>query len=106
MQNELKKLIEIAIEKDSIANCRQVYDCLTDYLCDNNCNLNFYSRKPCMFESYGTILNFEEIDRAFLDFDKRHLDLIVKVLNYFAYTPLALVLGSYLRGKLQLSTKP
>lgn len=76
------------------ANSRQVYDHLVDYLYDSDCH------SGGMFESYGVILDFVTIEKEVTHaFEKDLLLTLVEVLRNNVYTPLALVLASYLEAR-------
>lgn len=75
-------------------NSRLVYDHLVDYLYDSDCH------SGGMFESYGVLLDFVAIEKAVTNaFDKNMLLTLVEVLRNNVYTPLALVLASYLEAR-------
>lgn len=73
---------------------RNVYNHFVDYMYESKC----HSRG--MFESYGVVLDFKAVEdnivKAFCDAD---LKVIILCLRQETYTPLALVLASYIENR-------
>ena len=92
MFEEIRKVIQ------SEAPLRQVYDAAVDYGYDNKCWSNMYSGKPCMFESYGTVLNFKKTEETFSHFAVDELRELIKAFQDVNFTPLAGLMVHVLQG--------
>lgn len=75
---------------------RDRYDALIDAMQEMRCFVSMIDDRPCMFESYGTVIDFHAVSRAMDAFGWEHADAAVTVLRYCDFTPLAPVLASYI----------
>ena len=89
--NELKEVLN---SKDY----RAIYDHFVDYMYD----AKWYTGG--MFESYGTILEFENIQNQLGNFTKYELQVLINTLRHVTFTPLALVLATFLELRVNRTT--
>lgn len=75
---------------------RDSYDCLIDALSELRCFVSMANGRPCMFESYGTVIDFHAVTKAMDVLGWEHAGKAVATLRYYDFTPLALVLASYI----------
>jgi hypothetical protein len=79
------------------ADSRTIYDYLVDHLSAHNCFVGMFSGNPCMFEAYGTLIEFSAVLPTLTglgEFKSR----IVEVLRTCNFTPLASVLAAYIES--------
>lgn len=95
-KEELKAVVTISIKHDcDVRTLREVYNNLVDYLHETDCH------SGGMFESYGVILDFKAIEEKVVRiFSKEELNVLVLCLRQCDYTPLALVLASYIESRI------
>ena len=81
---------------DKTEHERACYDILIDTLFEMRCFVSMVDERPCMFESYGTVIDFPAVTKAFDVFGWDRAKKAAAVLRYCDFTPLAPVLASYI----------
>ena len=91
---ELIDMLRASFDKEE--HERNRYDSLIDALSELGCFVSMVDGRPCMFESYGTVIDFHAASKAMDVFGWDRAASAVRVLRYCDFTPLALVLASYI----------
>lgn len=75
---------------------RNHYDILIDVLYEMRCFVSMVDERPCMFESYDTVIDFPAVTKAMDVFGWEHATKAVTALRCCGFTPLAPVLATYI----------
>jgi hypothetical protein len=88
----------LGVLRDGDSTERDVYDYLIDYLYEERCFLG-KDQRPCMFESYGTVIDFLRVMPALSGFPKVEIGRMVVSLRECRFTPLSGVLATFIEKR-------